>query len=241
MFQPKAEHHHETVQAHRLLLRHLRASLTVECALVLPLFFLFCVTLISFMTAVKLQVNENLRLSNRARQAAAAAALSGESSESWITLQEAKPFAFSAAFPGTAPLRIACYARVHVWDGSPLTPASSAADRDDTVVFVTNHESVYHTHSDCSHIDLTIYSSTTAQIGSLRNADGRRYRKCRGFPRNYTGTVYASKTGEYYYPSLNYAGLTRHVRCITKEEAGNKRECSRCRARDAADAVQDAA
>ena len=48
----------------------LSASVTVECALALPLWFFAVITLISVMQAVRIQNVKNLELSNRARQIA---------------------------------------------------------------------------------------------------------------------------------------------------------------------------
>ena len=46
------------------------ASLTVECAITLPFFFLSVIMLISFMDAVGLHAEKSLELSNRVRQMA---------------------------------------------------------------------------------------------------------------------------------------------------------------------------
>lgn len=207
-----------------------RASLTIECALVLPLFLFACIILITFMGAIRLQTRTNLKLSNRARQLA----VTGQ--DGWIDLYEEKKFSFPVSMPGiTSPLMI-CRARVRSWSGGSLASrAGSQSDRhDEPVVYVTDNRSVYHTHADCSHIDLTIFLSNTKDIKNLRNSDGSRYKACRGFPRNYSGPVYASASGDYYYPSLDYASLKRHVSIVKKSECTGLSECSRCRLRDSA-------
>ncbi len=230
----KTNVHIKSVQAHRQGRLFRPASLTIECAFVLPLFFFFCITLASFMNALRLQTTENLALSNRARAMAMVASDPDETSVEWIDLPEIKHFSYPSLIPGISSLNIACHARVHVWNGTPITKAAAADDSE--MVYVSDTESVYHTHADCSHIALSVFVSTTDEISSLRSEDGHRYKKCRGFPSGYSGPVYASKTGEYYYPSSDYAALTRHVRCIPKNELSNPNlpKCSRCAARDAA-------
>lgn len=207
---------------------HLRASLTIECALVLPVFLFASIILISFMGAIRLQTETNLKLSNRARKLA----VTGQ--EGWIDLYEEKKYTFPVPFPGiSSPLSV-CRARVKSWSGGSLTSDERSGQESEPMVYVSNNRSVYHTHPDCSHIDLTIFLSNTTDIKALRNSDGSRYKPCRGFPRHYSGTVYASASGKYYYPSLDYASLKRHVSLVKKSECSGLSECSRCRMRDSA-------
>jgi hypothetical protein len=208
----------------------LRASLTIECALVLPLFLLACIILITFMGAIRLQTRTNINLSNRARQLAAA----GQGN--WIDLYEEKQFSFPVTMPGIVSPYVICRARVHSWSGGSLaSKGTSHSERsEEPIVYVSNNRSVYHTHADCSHIDLTIFLSNTNDIKGLRNSGGSRYKPCRGFPKDYSGPVYATSSGTYYYPSLDYASLKRHVSIVKKSECSDLPECSSCRMRDSA-------
>lgn len=104
------------------------------------------------------------------------------------------------------------------------------------MVYVTQNESVYHTHADCTHINLTIIKTDMAGIANLRNAYGRKYRKCSNFPYDYDGPVYVTATGDYYYPSLEYGSLTRHVCMKKRSECRGLRKCERCEARDGREA-----
>ncbi len=228
------------VQAQVIYPVELPASLTIECALALPIFFLACVTLITFMNAVPLQLKTNLELSNRARRTAAVLSYSGSSEVPWVILSQTKTVPMPVSLPGIRPIRIRCYARVHVWDGSPLGSGNEDGSEESEMIFVSEHAEVYHTDPSCTHIALSVFQSTTSEIASLRNANGGKYKPCRGFPKHYSGPVYAAQSGDYYYPSTDYAALTRHVRCISKKEADGLRECSRCRTRDAETALKQA-
>jgi hypothetical protein len=218
-----------------------QASLTIEAAFVLPLFFLAMVTLIVFMDAVGMQVRGNLELSNRARRlamdAAAASSAAGKNGISgvWIDLTETRTYTFPFSMIPVPGIALTERARVYPWIGYEQgSDDASDSDREDEMVYVTDYGSVYHTHADCTHLDLTIIATTTDEVGSLRNDYGEKYRKCDYFPDGYTGTVYVTAKGDRYYPSLKYAGITRHVRLIRKSEAGSVHECERCAARDAA-------
>lgn len=214
----------------------LRASLTVECAGILPIFFMACLTLIISMHAMRIQVEENLKLSNKARKAAIAANVIGDSAgKVWIDLF--KNYSMEYPFPsfGLPKLKIALRARVYPWVGSDEGIGGNKGERGrsrDETVYLTDNREVYHTHADCTHLNLSIIRTDLAGVKELRNADGRKYKKCRDFPRGYSGPVYVTEHGEYYYPSTEYGSLTRHVRAARREEAGNLKQCERCAARD---------
>lgn len=215
-----------------------QASLTVECAGILPVFFIACLTLIVFMNAMRIQVKENLSLSNKARKMAMAANLLGENADgNWVDLIKSYKMEFPFPELGVPKLKIALRARVYPWVGSSKGIGGAASDGDgtskDDTVYLTDNREVYHSHSDCTHLDLTIIKTDMTGVKKLRNAYGKKYRKCPDFPRDYSGPVYVTAKGDYYYPSTNYGSLTRHVQVCRKEEAAGLELCSRCAARDA--------
>lgn len=212
----------------------LRASLTLESAFVLPLFLLACVLLTSFMDAVAVQSKEQLSLSNKARELAVSAGVTGLAPDGvWIDLIHDRTYRYPVRFPGIPDLVFAARARVYPWVGSDSgigDMSAGGSSDEDGYVYLTDYGSVYHTHEDCTHLDLSIYRTTMSGVKTLRNAYGRRYRKCRGFPKNYSGPVYVTEKGDYYYPSTEYGALTRHVHIVSREEAGNLPLCERCAA-----------
>lgn len=224
------------------------ASLTVESALVLPIFFLGCLTLICLNDAVAVQVTESLRLANTARAASVAAGLvstgaggdsegsgtSGASSASsaWIDLSVIYPYSLKVRVIPLPPLKLALRARVYPWIGMEDGTLDVGDSSSPEMVYVTDNESVYHTHADCTHLDLTIIETTRGAVSSLRNADGRRYRPCDGFPSDYDGPVYVTARGRYYYPTADCGPLTRHVRLVSPDEVKGLHECERCASKD---------
>ena len=229
-----------------------RASLTAECAVVLPLFFFAVLTLICLMDAAALEASGNLALSNRAREMAAAAGTASAASGAfeggaakegntgsasaltgaWIRLRSSESVPFPVPLLSRRGIRVRTSARVYPWIG--YAPGSDDAGAgQDGMVYLTDYASVYHTFADCTHLDLAIYATTTAQVGRLRNEYGRRYQPCSGFPSGYAGVVYVTKKGDCYYPSLSYAGLTRHVYLVPRSNAGHLAVCERCARREA--------
>lgn len=218
----------------------LRASLTVECAAILPIFFMACLTVIVFMNAMRIQVEENLELSNKARKMAVAGNLIGDflgekADHLWIDLFKNYKMEFPFPDMGLTDLKIALRARVYPWVGSSEGVGGKDEDgkrgRNETI-YLTDNREVYHTHADCSHLDLSIIKTDMAGVKQMRNAYGKRYKKCPNFPKNYSGPVYVTEKGDYYYPSTDYGSLTRHDHAARREEAGALKLCERCAARD---------
>ena len=216
--------------------KSLSGSLTVECALALPLFFLALVMVISFMNAIGFQIQENLELSEKARKTAMSAYgaesfYDGEAGETaWIDLSTAETYTFPVSLLPVKGLNVALRARVYPWIGERSADGGESGSYD-KMVYVSDNEAVYHTCSDCTHLNLTIIMTTTSEVGGLRNEDGKRYKPCQDFPKNYKGVVYVTSRGEFYYPSQNVGSLTRHVRMIRLSEAGGLSQCSRCAGR----------
>ena len=201
-----------------------------------------CVVLLLLVSLPGRCAEEMLDLSNKARQMAVYSSALGGAGSEWIDLPsfvtERIPF-FSQT------IRVPVRARCRVWSGAgegtlSSSSASGPASERDALVYVTDHESVYHTHADCTHLDLTVIATDTGRVGSLRNIYGSRYRKCEGFPEGYTGPVYVTPKGDRYYPSTEFGGLTRHVHLVSSSETGGLPLCERCAARDAAAAAAGA-
>ncbi len=212
------------------------ASLTVECALALPFFFLCIIMLISFMDAVGLYTEKSLELSNRVRQMAMyAGTLGSDGDENWIDIPWTVTYRFPVRCVPVPDMKIAIRARVHPWTGySGSDEKTEAAENSGGYVYLTENQEVYHTHADCTHLDLCIMRTNTSAVGRMRNQYGSRYKPCPGFPAGYSGDVYITAKGDYYYPSTDYGSLTRHVRIARLGDHTDLRQCSRCAARDAA-------
>ena len=212
------------------------ASLTVECAIALPFFFLCIIMLISFMDAVGLLAEKSLELSNRVRQMAMyAGTLGSDGDEAWIDIPWTVTYRFPVRCVPVPDMKFAIRARVHAWTGcSGSDEKTEAAQNSREYVYLTENQEVYHTHADCTHLNLCIMRTDMSAIGRMRNQYGSRYKPCPGFPAGYSGDVYITAKGDYYYPSTDYGSLTRHVRIASLDDHTDLCLCSRCAARDAA-------
>lgn len=125
--------------------------------------------------------------------------------------------------------------QVRGWTGRDAEE-NHAGNSQDEMVYVTDHQSVYHTSSSCTHLQFTVKQDTEESIHNLRNAYGGKYHSCEkcGKTESSNGIVYYTEKGDCYHKSTSCGGLTRTVRLVKKSELGGIPQCQRCKARNAA-------
>lgn len=207
------------------------ASMTVEAAAALPLFFLAVVSLICMMDLYGTYAEQIVKLQEEAETAGAWVSVAGEHALSVIDL----PFGFTYRpqwYPEALPaVRIAVRGRVHAWNGRDLSETEVPQETgDEEMVYVTAYESVYHTSSECTHLSLSVQAVSGSGVSRLRNEDGKSYHacdKCVGAGRT-NGTVYITREGTHYHNDAECSGLTRSVRLVKKSEVEGLHLCTRC-------------
>lgn len=121
-------------------------------------------------------------------------------------------------------------ARVGVWTGADPDRYLDLSEKKKTgMVYITEHESVYHTSSSCTHIRLSVHAGMLEQVKSLKNDYGESYQPCARCGNHSSGeTVYYSDKGTCYHRDAGCGGLKRKVRLVKLEEVEGKQICSRC-------------
>ncbi len=244
-----------------------RASLTVEAAAVLPLFFLALLMLVGMLDIFRAQAQVTAELDSSIRELGMhaysaqgqegpergiSAAACGDYARSRLTLPEncenlqvtesswdgsqirlgvRYQYRLPVAFFPVPGITLENSARVHAWVGyQGGLSGDSQEGSGEEMVFVTRNGSVYHTHGDCTYLQLTIYQTTLEEAQKRRNEQGGRYHaceKCGGLGE----AVYLSPQGEAYHSSRECSGLTRHVEMVKLTECGGLSQCSRCAGR----------
>ena len=111
----------------------------------------------------------------------------------------------------------------HSWQGSTSTK------QEETMVFISQNASVYHTDKNCTHFNLTIEKILYDNVNNFRNNEGEKYDECRFCNRIANkGKVYITPEGENYHNIKNCAGLTRSVYTIPYSKVFGKQKCLRC-------------
>lgn len=213
-----------------------RGSLTVEAAAALPLFFLGVLACICMMDLYSLRIDKVTELQQRAERLGMYAHGAGEDLEvSVIDLVEYAEWQVPF-LPFQLPrVRVACRGRVHAWVGRQREKAEAVPEEAPVLVYVTAHESVYHTTSRCTHLSLRIRQLPAHAVQAARNSQGSRYRACEkcvgGGAEN--ALLYVTEQGDCYHNSLECSGLKRSIRMVELEEVRGLSCCSRCSALDA--------
>ncbi|NCB91774.1 MAG: hypothetical protein EOM40_04275 [Clostridia bacterium] len=126
---------------------------------------------------------------------------------------------------------------VNSWTGQNISDREIAsAGGAEEMVYVTEYESVYHTSSECTHLDLTIHLGSRNEVEGLRNEYGQKYKICEkcGSSNAAGGIVYYTQKGDRYHTSESCSGLKRTVRLVKKSEIQASCQCERCKAKGAA-------
>lgn len=212
-----------------------QGGLTAEAAFVLPLFFFCVLTLISFLEMYRISMINTVRLQQEAEELGRLAGLTGIGSGE-IDLYESVPWSagYYSAFGASA--GIACRARVRAWTGRSGAGGGASQGASDTLVYVTDNQSVYHTDSRCTHLSLRIQTADTARVPSLRNNDGKRYHACDkcAAGRNAAPVSYITPEGDHFHYDAECGALTRTTRMEKLSCLPGLHICSRCAEHEAA-------
>ena len=207
----------------------LSATLTVEAALVIPLFLMVIIPVLSTLILFRNQISVRENLINKAHFKALYAYVNWDELENKEfvkvsdTYETGIPYALSPLFPMEETQQIIA----HTWIG--YVHGLSDELESDRYVYITSDSEVYHMDRDCSYIRLSIHRVTPDELAGSRNEKGAKYQSCR-FCRNKksTGYYYITEDGDHYHTKLGCKGLRRTVYMIPCEEADDRRPCHRC-------------
>lgn len=209
------------------------ASLTAEAAVILPLFLLAILSFISVMNVCQTQITAQAELAEKAKKMSMYAYLADDYMNSeYIDLAETKTYRLEVSLVPLYRVNLALRGRVHTWTGrSEGERRADAENIFEEMVYVTDNQSVYHTDSHCSYLDLSIRGVQKEDLSLLRNEEGGRYYSCDKCCNGDEGCTvyYITDHGDCYHASQACSGLIRKVRLIRKSEAGAISCCSRCR------------
>lgn len=121
------------------------------------------------------------------------------------------------------------------WTGSVRWSSKDRGDgeEDQTIVYITEHGSVYHVDLNCTHLRLNIKSVRPDEVVSLRNKNGECYSPCEKCKETMAGFyLYVTESGERYHYNLRCSGLTRNIQPVAISEVNGRAACSRCGGKD---------
>lgn len=211
-----------------------RASMSVETALVLPLFFLGVITMISFMDIYKLQTEHLTKLCERVKEAGMYAYVMEGGGTDEITLPDVysyKPIGGLVPLPAVWTYN---QVKVHAWTGRSDDGFSDGSEENsaepEKMVYITESGGVRHKDLGCSYLDLSVNQISGSSIAGAVNENGEHYSACEICSRNQnpSGCVYVTKQGNRYHNLGSCSGLKRTVRMVRESDVSDMPVCSRC-------------
>lgn len=204
-----------------------RGSITLEAALVLPLFLCAAAALICLFSLSPAHAKKERSLMEKAQLLAVTAGQEA-TEDPYILLYDSvsAQLLFPDIFPGRK--RMVCKAEVRAWVGYT---GESFSDREtETMVYRTPEGTVYHRRRDCTYLQLTIHTISADCLEEARNLSGGKYASCEYCSRNNTmpASVYITDYGTSYHCSRECQGLKRTVMAVPLSETEGLRGCLRC-------------
>lgn len=202
-------------------------SMTIEAALVLPLFLFAVMNLMSFIEIYRLQSNWNMTLHQTVKELAAAGGAADVTGEDecidLICPYKAEPF---VSVVGFSDFMMFSRMRARAWTG--YDAESAGTDEEEELVYITEYGKVYHLTKSCSFLSLSIRAVTIEQVEKLRNADGSRFYRCEECGDKCTNIVFVTGYGTRYHGTLQCKGLKRTIQEIPLSEVGDRTACKKC-------------
>ena len=113
------------------------------------------------------------------------------------------------------------------WTGYEKT--KSGLKKNESMVYVTANGVAYHTSTKCNYLDLSIKEIRFDHVKYLRNASGERYYACEVCGQNVISIAYITNHGNKYHGYRNCSGLKRNIIEIPLSRARDKyKPCSGC-------------
>lgn len=215
-------------------LKKSKGSLTVEAAVVLPVFLLAMTMLVGVVDLCRVKIEAQAKLTQKAKTLSLYAYGCSEIYENgYVDLYKNEEYKLPVQLFPIKDIKLAVRARVHTWtgrDGMTAKGDSDVTNKAETMVYVTDRETVYHSDSGCTHLQLAILQTNKNDLISQKNVNGQSYHACEKCCKGALNgnAFYITKQGDSYHASLNCGSLIRTVKLVRKEDVGGLKECERC-------------
>lgn len=208
-----------------------KASLAVETAFVLPLFFMGMLTIISFMDVYKLETEKLVGLCERTKDAGMYAYVLDGSGPKEVTLPDLYSYQPVGGWIRLPRMWLHNVVTVHAWTGKTESDMNGdSSGKSEQMVWMTETGSVYHVKPDCTYMQLSIEQVSGSSVSKMTNEYGEHYEACRTCSRSGkpAGSVYITGSGTSYHNLETCSGLKRTIRLVPESEVKGVYVCSRC-------------
>lgn len=208
----------------------LPGNMTVEAALVMPLFLFAIMNLCSMLLMFQTFSAQEAGLHQTGRELALLAYDTQEDGEQDIRLvkiSRIKPFIPEAAFPEAAIVN-GCV--MHKWIGYDVSQGNGTETGEkEEMVYITKSGTAYHRERSCVYLNPSVEMTGQKQAAASKNQGGSRYTPCEICGGN-SEVVYVTRDGNRYHSTVTCSGLRRTIDYVTLEQAlaAGRHACPRC-------------
>lgn len=211
----------------------LSGSMTVEAALVMPIFLFFMLSVLYIFQIISVQAKAYMDLHQRGNRIAFEAYRHRDQYDDGIVeLTESYHIMPYLLWQDFGQLKVVLKYYGYAFIGYDVSKDSYGVyTEDEELVYITETGTVYHLTMGCSHLKITVSGVEGSIISSMRNDSGGKYYPCEWCPLNYSGLLFITSFGTRYHSDVNCSGLKRTVSAIEMKEAliQGYRACLRCR------------
>lgn len=210
---------------------NLAGSMTVEAALVMPIFLFFMMSILAIFHIISMQAETYQDLHQRGNRIAFEGYQNrSQQDDGIISLTETyriKPYLLWQDF---GQLVVVQNYYGYAWIGYDIDRDENSEEDLEDHVYIAETGTVYHLTMECSHLKLSVTSVDGSTVASLRNDSGGKYYPCERCPDEDNGTLFITSFGTRYHADVNCSGLKRTVSILALKEAVQQgyRGCSRC-------------
>lgn len=207
-----------------------KASIAVETAFVLPIFFLGVLTMISFMDVYKIQITHLMELCENTKTAGMYAYMLNESGPEEITLPDVYAYQPIGGLVSLPKVWMHNQVTVHAWTGKEGEIFTGEEEQKEEMVYLTESGTVYHTDLGCSYLNLSVNQMPGSALKKAHNDYGEKYEACAccSAGEDPAAMVYVTKTGNSYHNLETCSALKRTVRMVKHSCVDGLAACSRC-------------
>lgn len=207
----------------------LPGNMTVEAALVLPLFLFAVVNLLSLILMFQTFSIEEGTLHQTGRELSLLSygQEDGEQDIRLVKVSAVKPVFPVAAFPAAV---VANGCVMHKWIGYDLSQGDIASGKEkEEMVYITKSGTAYHRQRECIYLNPSIRMLDRSQAQNAVNSEGKIYTACSVCGGN-SEIVYVTEDGGRYHSTVTCSSLKRSIEYVTLQEAleSGKHACPRC-------------
>jgi len=208
-------------------IKRIRASMTVEAALALPIFLFFVVNLLSIFTVYE-RYSKNLATLHEQARNIAVTAHSYSNGNDMVDLYKIQEMSPLYSYMGFKKAYTSAEIHARKWTGYNVM-STNPVKEDEEYVYITESGTSYHRSRDCSHLKISVHVVKAKDVSIKRNDYGQRYRPCEKCGHtSSTGLVFVTDKGDRYHNSASCSGLKRTVLTVPLSQVGSRSPCSIC-------------